>query len=328
MARGLPTYRSLMLRLGLDPRAVEAVARGEGGLTPRPGTQDIGDRNLGFSVGPFQLFSGGALPARIRSRGMEYADQWAWSPEGIRYALGRIASVAKGQKGERAVRSIITQFEKPAKPGKSIADALARLESSDGPVAPGTVPARMPSLAGPGQAPGPSPRQTLIQGLLTDKSIFDIVPAMAAARGRSAPVSAAAPLTAGVRPPLGKGGVSGVASTSGPWGGSKPLADSLIRPLGLHVSSEKRERKSTKSGGVSDHWVGSKNAYAYDLGGSVAQMDAAAVKLARQLGLKGYKKGQPLEWTGIRGNHRVQVLYRTNTGGNHFDHIHLGVRRR
>lgn len=112
----------------------------------------------------------------------------------------------------------------------------------------------------------------------------------------------------------------------GGWGGSKGVASGLVGGLGLAATSEKRERMSTASGGVSDHWVGSKNAYAYDLGGNTAQMDRAAVNLARRLGIP-YRRGRPLEATINRNGYRIQVLYRTNTGGNHYDHIHVGVRR-
>ena len=125
------------------------------------------------------------------------------------------------------------------------------------------------------------------------------------------------------------GGVSGGTASAHPgggWGGSKGVVYSLTDQLGLTSTSEKRSRRSTKSGGVSDHWTGSRSAYARDMGGTVAQMDAAAVRLARSLGIP-YRKGQALEATVNRNGSRIQILYRTNTGGNHFDHIHVGVRR-
>ena len=131
--------------------------------------------------------------------------------------------------------------------------------------------------------------------------------------------------TSGMSPaPTGGGSVT--VRPGGGWGGSKGVASSLVSGLGLSVTSEKRDRKNTSSGGVSDHWTGSKNAYAYDLGGSVSSMDNAAVRLARSLGIS-YRKGQPLVATVNRGGYRIQILYRTSTGGNHYDHIHVGVRR-
>jgi hypothetical protein len=115
----------------------------------------------------------------------------------------------------------------------------------------------------------------------------------------------------------------------GSWGGSLAVAKryaSIATGLGLAVSSTKRETKHTASGGVSDHWVGSKNAYAFDLSGTVERMDRAAHALMSAL-------GEP--WDGRSaivknfyvGGYRIQVLYRTNVGGNHFNHIHIGVRK-
>lgn len=115
----------------------------------------------------------------------------------------------------------------------------------------------------------------------------------------------------------------------GGWGGSYRPATALAQVgfgFGLTSTSEKRDRKTTATGGTSDHWVGSKTSYAYDLGGSVAAMDRAAAALAARLGIK-YRQGQPLVATVTRGGMRYQLLYRTNVGGNHFTHIHVGVRR-
>lgn len=116
------------------------------------------------------------------------------------------------------------------------------------------------------------------------------------------------------------------------WGGSKGIADQFAGiglGLGLKAVSEKRDRMNTKSGGVSDHWTGSGSSYAYDLSNGshpTPQMDQAAHTIAAQLGVE-WDGRSPLEITKTVNGYRVQVLYRTNTGGNHFDHIHVGVRR-
>lgn len=114
------------------------------------------------------------------------------------------------------------------------------------------------------------------------------------------------------------------------WGGSKSIADRFARIAidagGLAVSSTKRDTKNTASGGVSDHWVGSTNAYAYDLSGTVAQMDRGARAVMTALGINWDGSSSIVENRSGFG-YRVQVLYRTNVGGNHFDHIHLGVRK-
>jgi hypothetical protein len=118
----------------------------------------------------------------------------------------------------------------------------------------------------------------------------------------------------------------------GGWGGSYGPATALAeigRAAGLSAVSEKRDRRSTSSGGVSDHWVGSKNSYAYDLSNGsrpTAEMDRAAIRIARRLGVKYNGKG-PLVLTKTIGGYRYQVLYRTQVGGNHNDHIHVGVSR-
>ncbi|MGH7746483.1 MAG: hypothetical protein ACREQ5_17240 [Candidatus Dormibacteria bacterium] len=94
---------------GLDPNAVLGVASNEGM------SGGVGDN--GTSFGPFQLHAGGALPQQIWSQGADYAQKWAWSPEGIDYALQKMAdNGAKGLKGRQAVESIVYNFERPANP--------------------------------------------------------------------------------------------------------------------------------------------------------------------------------------------------------------------
>lgn len=120
----------------LDPAAVVAVAQGEGGLDPSalghydPDTQG----NPGWSYGPFQLRDPGALPASVYTgpvtttlpgpRGAP--ETWAWSQEGIQYAIGQIQGVAAGKTGADAISSIVNGFEHPANPQAEIAGAEAR----------------------------------------------------------------------------------------------------------------------------------------------------------------------------------------------------------
>ena len=118
----------------------------------------------------------------------------------------------------------------------------------------------------------------------------------------------------------------------GGWGGSKNIADQFAQvgiSNGLQVVSEKRDRKATASGGVSDHWVGSTNAYAYDISNGSAptgEMDRTAMQIIRSLG-GNWDGKSAIVMNFHQGGYRIQVLYRTNVGGNHFDHIHVGVRR-
>jgi hypothetical protein len=115
-------------------------------------------------------------------------------------------------------------------------------------------------------------------------------------------------------------------SYSGTTGPVNQLAKLAARVAGTSVTSGKRDTVSTASGGVSDHYAGNESANARDIGGTPAQMDRAAVAIARALGIS-YRKGQPLVANVNRNGLRFQILYRTNVGGDHFDHIHVGARR-
>lgn len=135
-------------RLKLDPAAVLAVAAGEGGFVNR--RNDIGDLGGGGSFGPFQLYTQGALPQKYRGN-QRAADAWAWSPAGIRYALGRMASVgAAGLTGAQAVETIIRKFERPADPSTSVRNAVGRLGKT-GPMA-----QRVPQAAAQAYQRGPA----------------------------------------------------------------------------------------------------------------------------------------------------------------------------
>lgn len=118
----------------------------------------------------------------------------------------------------------------------------------------------------------------------------------------------------------------------GDWGGAAgPVRELTKLAKGLVVSSEKRSRRNTASGGVSDHWTGSTRSFARDLawGGSMPTptSDVAASRIVEAL-------GGPKNWGKTGGNFvttingiRYQVIYRSNIGGNHWNHIHLGARR-
>lgn len=101
---------------------------------------------------------------------------------------------------------------------------------------------------------------------------------------------------------------------------------------GLKVVSEKRPTVRTKSGGVSDHYSGNKTAYAYDLSNGskpTPQMDMTAAQIAKSLGVydQWKKQGEAGVLNVEKNGYRYQMLYRTNVGGNHFNHVHFGVRK-
>ena len=132
----------------LDPRAVLAVAsqEGLGG--------GVGDN--GTSFGPWQLHQGGAYPS-FAPQDAAGAQAWAWSPQGINYALGRINQVAGGLKGQQAVQSIVQNFERPANPSGEIAGA----EQAYGIASTGQVTQQATGFGPTGLQTAPSPQQVV-----------------------------------------------------------------------------------------------------------------------------------------------------------------------
>lgn len=129
-------------RHGLDPAAVLAVAAGEGGI--RYGA--VGDN--GTSFGPFQLHVGGALPA-------DKDAAWANSPEGLDYAIRKMAEVgARGLTGAPAIDTIVRKFERPYDPDSSVRNAVGRYSQYANGAAPGVLPQGGSSVA-PGRSVAP-----------------------------------------------------------------------------------------------------------------------------------------------------------------------------
>jgi hypothetical protein len=128
-----------------------------------------------------------------------------------------------------------------------------------------------------------------------------------------------------------KGGGEG-----GDWGGSMPKLISLL-PFGIwKPSSLKRARLSTRSGGISDHYEGNSIAYAADFGLNttfgtrVEDATRFAIAVARNAG------ANVSSWEPFKGNYfnhetpdgyRVQIIWLSNVGGNHYDHVHVGVKK-
>lgn len=126
----------------------------------------------------------------------------------------------------------------------------------------------------------------------------------------------------------------GAPRPGGGWNGSEgPVRDmaKIAAQSGLSITSGKRDRQATASGGVSDHWTGSTSSYALDLGWGgerpTHESDVAASRIVRAL-------GGPRNW-GLRGGNftttrnglRWQVIYRSDVGGNHWNHIHVAAKR-
>lgn len=123
------------------------------------------------------------------------------------------------------------------------------------------------------------------------------------------------------------------------WAGSLSKLNSLLPPGAWNPSSTKRPRQTTASGGTSDHWTGSDNAYAVDLGlnssfnGDTTAATNTALNIVNNIQSQ---LGRPLynSWGEVGGfyeaitpdGYRAQVIWQSNVGGNHYDHIHFGIK--
>lgn len=169
--------------------------------------------------------------------------------------------------------------------------------------------------------------------------------ALTAIKGLVGPDAPATPESPGDAVPGAAGGaVSGRAiKPGGGYEGTQGVARSLASfglDLGLEAVSEKRHNTNPYSGSRSDHDLGNKDAYAYDLSNGKAptpEMDRAALRVMRRLGFKDYQMGEAIDTgSGVKtiqtkqGRFRVQVIYRGSGaafGGNHLGHLHIGVKR-
>jgi hypothetical protein len=118
--------------------------------------------------------------------------------------------------------------------------------------------------------------------------------------------------------------------TSGPWGGSQKFAELAVRlgrRHGCSVVSAKRPTQSTASGGISDHWVGARHSYAVDLDScSMAFPGGAADQTARDIAAAFDLPAHTGVVNAYRGRYRIQLLWQTYTGGDHYNHVHIGIR--
>ncbi len=120
-------------------------------------------------------------------------------------------------------------------------------------------------------------------------------------------------------------------------GSPKAIIDTIVVPIarrnaiGVTAASVAAANAAhsvlTTSGNRSDHKGPPNVAWAADLSNGSAptpQMDKLAADLANTFGI-------PWSGSGLvnhnAGGYRYQLIYRTDKGGNHFDHVHLGVKR-
>ena len=102
------------------------------------------------------------------------------------------------------------------------------------------------------------------------------------------------------------------------------------------ASSQKRDTEKTKGGGVSDHYNKNLDSYAADFnlsttfGGDESKATAFAIAVAQNAG-KNIDSWEPYvgKYLNINsGDHRVQIIWQSMVGGNHYDHVHVGVTKR
>ena len=122
----------------------------------------------------------------------------------------------------------------------------------------------------------------------------------------------------------------------GDWGGSLPKLISILPAGSWKAGSQKRDTEKTKSGGVSDHYNENLDSYAADFGlsttfgGDESKATAFAIAVAQNAG-KNIDSWEPYvgKYLNINsGDYRIQIIWQSMVGGNHYDHVHVGVTKR
>jgi len=121
---------------------------------------------------------------------------------------------------------------------------------------------------------------------------------------------------------------AGSARFAAPGGGFAGSEAPILRAVrigkrnGLTVTSMKRSSGSTGS----DHHTSQGRSFAADLSNGsspTAEMDRVCGRIAKLLGHPEFNGGV---LNVQAGSLRFQLLYRTDVGGNHFNHVHIGCR--
>jgi peptidoglycan hydrolase-like protein with peptidoglycan-binding domain len=118
-------------------------------------------------------------------------------------------------------------------------------------------------------------------------------------------------------------------------GSPKHVIDRVVLPIcsdcGIPISSGQveaanRTHGATVDGNLSDHQGPPERAWAADMsngGNPTPQMDELARRLAKRFDIDWHGSGSV---SAIHSGYRFQLLYRTWIGGNHFNHVHFGVK--
>lgn len=295
--------------LGVDPNKPLENLRG--------GARYLAQQYKAFGKWNLALAAYNAGPGRVRD------GSWQSIPETSRY----VTNVMNGR-FKHHVNAATTAADDPTTPDPTLLPPPPKVVEAD------LMATSMKALQGISQ--GKDPTETLSDLVSENETALEAAKtsnAEAAASYAAQVAAQPAPAEVTTRTTTGPASPAGpLRPTSRSWGGSQSIAQQLAKigwDSGLTTMSEKRDRKSTSSGGVSDHWTGSKNSYAFDLSNGshpTPEMDAAAKKILAHLGFR-WNGRSPVVVTKRVGDFRIQVLYRTQVGGNHDNHIHVGVRR-
>lgn len=95
------------------------------------------------------------------------------------------------------------------------------------------------------------------------------------------------------------------------------------------AAANARHSKRTTTGGRSDHGGPPEERWAADMSNGdrpTPQMDQLAKELAHKFGLRWDGSGAVSKTITIAGiKYRVQLIYRSLVGGNHYNHVHFGI---
>lgn len=132
-----------------------------------------------------------------------------------------------------------------------------------------------------------------------------------------------------------KGSTGGVGPALGPMNTPQGVIEGVVIPMaqrrGINVTAEsvraanKRHSRLTLTGGRSDHSGPGDERWAIDAAGDKAAMAELANDIAEYFGLNWDGSGAVSgEWQ----NFDVQLIHRSMVGGNHYTHVHFGLRVR
>lgn len=275
-----------------------------------------------------------ALAAYNAGPGAVTSGKWESYPETIDYVSKVMRSARADSHAYTRSSSVpAADLTRAASPDLTAASPLAATPD---------IPSAMSGLEDPSARQAFEGLGKIAQGWSPQSQLGDLVdvasspaPEASSARLDTAPVIPPPPSAPGARKVLPGAPVAspkpsgGHVAPGGGWAGSEGVVKGLAKLAGLQVTSAKRDRRYTSTGNTSDHFSGNKGAYAEDLsnGRATPQMDAAAQRIAAALGVTWTPRDGALEISKVVNGYRIQVLYRTRTGGDHFTHIHVGAKR-